>query len=84
MVVVTTLLQWRPAMLSSAFRLLVFIPIVMYLMRLPGFKINQVWQVSVLSVTLQAVVNYLLVQYQSRLRLRGLEPTPAPSAKMSS
>jgi hypothetical protein len=27
-------------MLSSAFRLLVFIPIVMYLMRLPGFNIN--------------------------------------------
>lgn len=60
----------RPAMLSSGLRLLVFIPIVLYLARQPDFTINQVWYVSVLSVTIQALVSYLLVQKQFQLRLR--------------
>jgi putative MATE family efflux protein len=62
----------RPAMLSSAFRLTLFIPIVIYLMYRPGFSIIQVWYVSVLSVTLQAGISYLLVQQQLRVKLKGL------------
>ena len=63
----------RPAMLSSGLRLLVFIPIVLYLMQQPGFTIKQVWYVSVLSVTLQAVISYLLVQKQLHYKLQGLQ-----------
>jgi len=62
----------RPAMLSSGLRLLIFIPIVLYLTRQPGFSINQVWYVSVMSVTVQALASYLLVQKQFQLRLREM------------
>ncbi|MBF8270809.1 MAG: MATE family efflux transporter [Gammaproteobacteria bacterium] len=62
----------RPAMLSSALRLLVFIPLVIYLSQQTGFTIKQVWYVSILSVTLQAVVSYLLVQKQLQIKLKGL------------
>lgn len=62
----------RPAMLSSGFRLLVFIPVVLYLTRQPGFTINQVWYVSVLSVTAQALVSYLLVQKQLQHKLQPM------------
>ncbi|OGT87632.1 MAG: MATE family efflux transporter [Gammaproteobacteria bacterium RIFCSPLOWO2_12_FULL_52_10] len=61
----------RPAMLSSAFRLTIFIPIVIYLMNQPGFRISNVWYVSVLSVTLQAVLSYWLVQKQFQIKLKG-------------
>jgi len=62
----------RPAMLSSGFRLLIFIPMVLYLTRQPGFTINQVWYVSVLSVTVQALASYLLVQKQFQLKLQAM------------
>jgi len=64
----------RPAMLSSGLRLLIFIPIVVYLMQQPGFAIKQVWYVSVLSVTIQALISFLLVQRQLQLKLKGLVP----------
>jgi Na+-driven multidrug efflux pump len=59
----------RPAMLSSMVRILVFLPLAVYLKYQPGFTINQVWWVSILSVTTQAVVSYLLVQREFRRRL---------------
>ena len=62
----------RPAMLSSGLRLLIFIPIVIYLTRQPDFTINQVWYVSVLAVTLQALASFLLVQKQFQLKLQGM------------
>ena len=58
----------RPAMLSSMVRILVFLPLAVYLKYQPGFTINQVWWVSILSVTMQAVVSYLLVQREFRRR----------------
>jgi len=62
----------RPSMISSGFRLFVFVPIVIYLMNQPGFTIKQVWYVSVLSVTLQACMSFMLVQKQLQLKLKGL------------
>jgi putative MATE family efflux protein len=59
----------RPAMLSSLVRILVFLPLAVYLKYQPGFSINQVWWVSILSVTTQAVASYLLVRREFRLRL---------------
>lgn len=64
----------RPAMLSSMVRILVFLPLAVYLKYQPEFTINQVWWVSILSVTTQAVVSYLLVQREFRKRL-----TPQPA-----
>jgi len=63
----------RPAMLSSTVRILVFLPLAVYLKYQPDFTINQVWWVSILSVTSQAVVSYLLVRREFRKRL-----TPEP------
>jgi Na+-driven multidrug efflux pump len=59
----------RPAMLSSGARILVFLPLAVFLKYQPGFTINQVWYVSILSVTVQAVVSFILVRREFRLRL---------------
>ncbi len=69
----------RPAMMSSVVRILVFLPLAVYLKYQPGFTINQVWYVSILSVTVQAVVSYLLMRREFRLRL-GNDDTPSPVA----
>ena len=72
----------RPSMMSSGFRLLVFIPIVMYLSSQPDFSINQVWYVSILSVTLQAILSFSLILREFRLKLSGLEPRPRPAENL--
>ena len=59
----------RPALVSSGLRLLVFTASALYLKNQPGFTINMVWYVSILSVTVQALASYLLVQREFRLRL---------------
>jgi putative MATE family efflux protein len=64
----------RPALISSAIRLLIFIPIVVYLKYQPGFTINQVWYASILSVTIQAIASYLLVRREFAAKLRVESP----------
>ena len=59
----------RPALMSSGARLLVFVPIAVYLKYQPGFTITQVWYVSILAVTVQAVVSFLLVRKEFALKL---------------
>jgi len=59
----------RPAMFSSLVRIIVFVPSAIFLKSLAGFSIEQVWYVSILSVTIQAIVSYLLVQREFRLKL---------------
>lgn len=66
----------RPAMFSSTVRIIVFLPLAVYLKYQPGFTINQVWWVSILSVTAQALVSYLLVKREFRKRLT---PVPQPA-----
>jgi Na+-driven multidrug efflux pump len=66
----------KPAMLSSASRLIIFIPIAVWMSKQDGFTENQIWYVSVLSVTLQAVISFLLVQREMKLKLSGMQ-TPA-------
>ena len=65
----------RPAMLSSLIRVLVFLPLAVYFKYQSDYHINQVWYVSILSVTAQALAGYLLVRREFRLRLQ-----PAPPA----
>ncbi len=60
----------RPALLSSLVRILVFLPTAIYLKSLEGFTIEQVWYVSILSVTIQGIVSYLLVRREFRIKLR--------------
>lgn len=59
----------RPAMLSSIVRVLVFLPLALFLRYQPGFVINQVWYATILSVTVQAAASYLLVRREFRLKL---------------
>ncbi len=66
----------RPALMSSVIRLSVFIPIAVYLKFQPGFTIEQVWYVSILSVTIQGIVSYLLVRRELTRKLAGLSPLP--------
>jgi putative MATE family efflux protein len=64
----------KPALLSSVIRLSIFIPIAVYLKYQPGFTIEQVWYVSILSVTVQGVVSYLLVRRELAIKLKNLKP----------
>jgi putative MATE family efflux protein len=59
----------KPALLSSLLRLAIFIPLAVYLRYQPGFTINQVWYVSIVSVTAQAIVSYLLLRREFGLKL---------------
>lgn len=59
----------RPALLSSLIRIIVFVPTAVFLKSLSGFSIEQVWYVSILSVTIQACVSYVLVRREFRLKL---------------
>ena len=61
----------RPALLSSLARIVVFLPTAIYLKSLDGFTIEQVWYVSILSVTIQGIVSYLLVRREFRIKLSG-------------
>jgi putative MATE family efflux protein len=63
----------RPAMLSSAVRLAIFVPLVIWLSLRPNFELRSVWIVSVSTVWVQAVVSYWLLRAEFR---RKLDPAP--------
>jgi putative MATE family efflux protein len=58
----------RPALLSSAIRLAVFIPVAFMVAGRANFELHQLWYVSSLAVMLQAVFSYLLVQREIKLK----------------
>ena len=66
----------KPAMLSSAIRLTVFVPLAVWFSAQPGFHLEQLWYVSVATVWFQAVVSYVLLRDQFNKRL----PADAPPA----
>jgi len=59
----------RPALLSSAFRLAIFIPLAFYMASLEDFVIHDIWYVSVLSVWAQGVMSFLLVRRELHIKL---------------
>ncbi len=59
----------RPAMISSGIRLLVFIPIALWVRYQPDFEVDDVWYVSVFAVAVQGIVSFLLVQREFKLKL---------------
>jgi Na+-driven multidrug efflux pump len=66
-----------PAMLSSAIRLAVFVPLAVWVSAQPEFHLDEVWWLSVSTVWLQAGVSYLLMRQQFKRRLVD-GPRPAP------
>lgn len=68
----------RPALLSSCIRLSVFIPVAFIWSGRAGFELHELWYISMLSVVIQAVVSYLLVQRE--IRLKTSVPVAAPAA----
>jgi len=70
----------RPALLSSACRLAIFIPLAFLVAARDDFQIHDVWYVSVLSVWSQAVISYLLVQRELRNKVGKIsQAAPAPA-----
>lgn len=68
-----------PALLSSASRLLTFVAPAIWLSGYADFTLRHLWFLSVVSVTLQAVISLWLVRGQLRSRLAAGEPILAPS-----
>jgi putative MATE family efflux protein len=72
-----------PAMLSSAIRLSVFVPLAVWLAGQPEFHLDEVWWLSVSTVWLQAAVSYVLMRQQFKRRLvdapRPAGPIVAPA-----
>ncbi len=72
-----------PAMLSSALRLAVFVPLAVWVAGQPNFHLDEVWWLSVTTVWLQAGVSYLLMRQQFKRRLvdgpRPVAPVAAPA-----
>jgi putative MATE family efflux protein len=66
----------RPAMLSSAVRLAVFVPLAVWLSTQPGFRLEQLWLVSVMTVWIQAGVSYMLLRQQFKRRLTDVPHSP--------
>jgi putative MATE family efflux protein len=65
-----------PAFMSSASRLLTFVPPAIWLSSRPGFELRQLWLLSVATVALQALLSLWLLRAQFR---RGLVVTTAPA-----
>jgi putative MATE family efflux protein len=65
-----------PALLSGVSRLLIFAIPAIWLSAQPGFHLEQVWELSVATVILQAVISFALVQAEMR---RQLAFTSAPA-----
>jgi putative MATE family efflux protein len=66
-----------PSMLSSVSRLFIFAVPAVWLSMYPGFNLHLLWQVSVATVILQAVISYGLVKIEMRRRLAFGFATPA-------
>jgi putative MATE family efflux protein len=65
-----------PAMLSSAVRLAVFVPLAVWVSSRPAFHLDEVWWLSVSAVWIQGAVSYLLMRQQLKRRLVDA-PRPA-------
>jgi putative MATE family efflux protein len=69
----------KPALLSSFTRIALFTPLALLAARRDGFQIEDIWHLSVLTVLIQAVLSYMLLQRQFRTRLATLEDAEAPA-----
>jgi Na+-driven multidrug efflux pump len=65
----------RPALLSSAMRLVMFVPVVVWFSSLDDFTLAQVWYVSVVTMIFQSSISWWLLQRELNRRLKA---PPAP------
>jgi putative MATE family efflux protein len=70
-----------PSLLSSASRIFTYVLPVLWLSRQPGFRILQVWHLSVATVALQALTSYLLLRREFRLKLPSSAAGSGPAAE---
>jgi putative MATE family efflux protein len=66
-----------PALLSGASRLLIFGLPAVWLSAQPGFHLDQVWELSVVTTILQAMLSYALLHFEMRRKLAFATPVPA-------
>jgi Na+-driven multidrug efflux pump len=72
-----------PPLLSSSMRLLLFALPAVVLSRQSGFDIRSVWFLSVASVTVQAIVNLLLLRREFARRLVFVPAAPPPAGAVA-
>ena len=70
----------RPALLSTVFRLGIFIPLAYVLSLRAGYEVDHIWYASVLSVFCQGIVSFLLVRRELRIKLKHAPAAPTPVA----
>jgi len=63
-----------PPLFSSLTRLMLFAVPALFISRMPGFEIREVWYLSVGSIVVQMCVNLFLLRHELRKRLRFDEP----------
>ncbi len=73
-----------PALASTATRLVTFVVPAFWLAGRPGFHIEQVWYLSVATMTLQALVSLGLLRWQLARRLRSFGTAPTEAASQES
>ena len=65
-----------PALISSSSRIVTFALPAVWLSLQPGFRIEQVWYLSVVTVALQAVTSLLLIRREFRRRMPAIPTAP--------
>jgi putative MATE family efflux protein len=70
----------RPALLSTASRLITFVIPAVWMSSRPGFRIEHIWYLSVATTTLQMLLSLWFVRQQFRLKLAMIESPAQPVA----
>ncbi len=68
-----------PALLSGVSRLAIFAVPALWLSAQPGFRLEQLWHLSVATTVLQALISYALVKAEMNKRLSNIVTTPSPA-----
>lgn len=69
----------RPALISTGSRVVTFVLPAVWMSGQPWFEIHHLWYLSVTTVTLQALLSWLLLRVQFRRRLSALAPIAVPA-----
>lgn len=70
----------RPALFSSLVRVGIFLPLAWFVAQRSGFEIVHIWYVSVITVLIQAILSFVLVQRELRLKLQAPMAAAAAAA----
>ncbi len=73
-----------PSLISSASRVAIFAIPAIWISTQPGFKIEQVWYLSIVSSTLQAVISLCLLRIEFKRRLSSFETAQQTAVQVAS